>query len=44
MLPLPENTQLDYLEEVLDYAESRFQNKSSIELPYTKLTYCFVKS
>tara|TARA_Y100000588_G_scaffold82541_1_gene86927 strand:- start:168 stop:938 length:771 start_codon:yes stop_codon:yes gene_type:complete len=43
MLPLSESKQFDYLEEVLDYAESQFKNKSSIKIPYTKLTFCFEK-
>lgn len=43
MLPLPKNKQANFLEEVLDYAESQFSYKSSIKIPYTKLTYCFVK-
>jgi SAM-dependent methyltransferase len=41
MLPVAENLQLAFLNDVLDQAEQQFSNQSFIEIPYTKLTYCF---
>jgi trans-aconitate methyltransferase len=43
LLPIGEKEQGEFLLDALDYAECQFKNKDVIELPYTKLTFCFVK-
>ncbi len=43
LLSIEEKEQSEFLVDVLDCAECQFKNKDLIELPYTKLTYCFVK-
>ena len=43
LVPIPKQEQTRFLTDVLNYAQEHFKNDNSIDIPYTKLTYCFVK-
>lgn len=44
LLPISDSKQNEFLTDVLELAEIKFKEETSISIPYTKLTFCLVKS